>query len=130
MHASGEFDVRLQPLEPYTRGSEGINLNRLSIDKTFTGDLDATSCGEMLSAITAVAGSAGYVAIEQVTGALHGRRGSFVLQHSGTMARGENQLILEVVPDSGAGELAGLAGSMTIRIEEGKHFYTFDYTIV
>ncbi|MFO7632473.1 MAG: DUF3224 domain-containing protein [Caldilinea sp.] len=130
MHASGEFDVRLQPLEPYTRGSEGINLNRLSIDKTFTGDLDATSCGEMLSAITAVAGSAGYVAIEQVTGALHGRRGSFVLQHSGTMARGENQLVLEVVPDSGAGELAGLAGSMTIRIEEGKHFYTFDYTIV
>lgn len=129
MRATGEFDVNLQPLEPYAQASEGIKLSRLSIDKTFTGDLMATSRGEMLSAVTAVAGSAGYVAIEQVTGTLHGKSGSFVLQHSGTMARGESQLVLEIVPDSGAGELAGLSGSMTIRIEGGKHFYVFEYEI-
>lgn len=129
MRATGEFDVNLQPLEPYAQGSEGIKLSRLSIDKTFTGDLMATSRGEMLSAVTTVAGSAGYVAIEQVAGTLHGKSGSFVLQHSGTMARGESQLVLEVVPDSGAGELAGLSGSMNIRIEDGKHFYVFEYEI-
>jgi len=129
MRITGEFDVNLQPLESYIQGSEGIKLNRLSIDKTFTGDLMATSRGEMLSAVTAVAGSAGYVAIEQVTGTLHGKRGSFVLQHSGTMARGESRLTLEVVPDSGAGELTGLSGSMSIYIEGGKHFYVFEYEI-
>ncbi len=128
MKATGEFTVDLRPLEAYTQGGEGVVLNRLSIDKRFTGDLVATSRGEMLSAVTAVAGSAGYVALEQVIGVLYGRRGSFVLQHSGTMAHGESRLVLEVVPDSGSGELTGLAGAITIRIEGGAHFYSFEYT--
>ncbi len=128
MKAKGEFTVDLRPLECYTQGGKGVVLNRLSIDKQFTGDLVATSRGEMLSAVTAVAGSAGYVALEQVTGVLHGRRGSFVLQHSGTMAHGESRLVLEVVPDSGSGELTGLTGAMTIRIEGGAHFYSFEYS--
>jgi predicted flavoprotein YhiN len=120
--ASGTFEVKLTPQESATIG-------RMSIDKQFHGDLEATSKGEMLSAMTDVKGSAGYVAIERVTGTLHGRSGSFVLQHSGTMTRGEPQLSVTVVPDSGTDELAGLAGTLTIRIADKQHFYEFDYTL-
>jgi hypothetical protein len=105
----------------------GVKLNRMSIDKTFQGDLDATSKGEMLSARTPVKGSAGYVAIEQVSGILSGKNGSFMLQHFGIMDKGQDRLILEVVPDSGTGELEGLSGQMKIIIEEGQHFYEFEY---
>jgi hypothetical protein len=129
MQATGEFEVKLQPLESFVQGSEGINLGRMSIDKTFWGDLVARSQGEMLSVVTTVQGSAGYVAIEQVSGTLHGRQGTFVLQHFGVMSCGQNRLVLEVVPDSGAGQLANLAGQMTIKIEGGQHFYEFDYTL-
>ncbi|PYR90434.1 MAG: DUF3224 domain-containing protein [Acidobacteria bacterium] len=104
-------------------------LARMSIDKRFHGDLEATSTGEMLSAGTSVKGSAGYVAIERVTGTLAGRSGTFVLQHTGTMNRGTPDLTITVVPDSGTGDLTGLAGRMSINIDEGKHSYGFDYTL-
>src|SRR5580658_3700035 len=121
-HASGTFEVKLTP-------QESANVGRMSIDKQFHGDLEASSKGEMLSAMTDVKGSAGYVAIERVTGTLHGRNGTFVLQHNGTMTRGEPQLSVTVVPDSGTGELTGLAGTLTIRIADKQHFYEFDYTL-
>ena len=92
-------------------------------------NLEAISNGEMLSALTDVKGSAGYVAIERVSGTLHGRDGTFVLQHTGTMTRGVPQLSVTVVPDSASGDLSGLSGSMIIKIEAGKHSYEFDYTI-
>jgi hypothetical protein len=101
----------------------------MSIDKQFQGNLEAASYGQMLTAVTGVKGSAGYVAIEQVTGSLHGRSGAFVLQHSGTMTRGAPQLTVSVVPDSGTGELLGLTGTMTITIADGKHSYDFEYTL-
>ena len=125
--AAGPFDVKLipQPADPATDGG----LGRMALDKTFRGDLDATSKGTMLAAGTAVKGSAGYVALERVTGALHGRRGSFVLQHSGTMDRGAPTLAITVVPDSGTDELAGLRGRMAIIIADGKHSYEFDYEL-
>jgi len=129
MRATGEFEVNLQPLDPFTEGREGISLGRMSIEKVFRGDLEGTSRGEMLTARTKVESSAGYVAIEQVDGTLHGKRGTFVLQHSGIMDRGENRLILEVVPDSGTGELANLSGEMVIQIEGGTHFYAFEYSL-
>lgn len=129
MKASGEFQVKLQPMDSYAKGSEGINIGRMSIDKTFSGDLAAISQGEMLSAMTTVKGSAGYVAIEQVNGSLSGKKGSFVLQHFGTMNQGKDRLVLEVIPDSGSGELKGLSGKMLIKIENGKHFYEFDYEV-
>ena len=122
---TGEFNVKLNPIEGYAKGIDGVNLGRMSIDKTFTGELDATSTGEMLSAMTATQGSAGYVAIEQVVGTLAGLQGSFVLQHFGTMDKGQDSLILNVVPDSGSNELAGLSGKMAIRIEACL-VYTFD----
>ena len=100
----------------------------MSIDKQFHGDLEAVSKGTMLTAMTAVKGSAGYVAIEHVTGTLAGRAGSFALQHTGTMTRGAPQLGVNVVPDSGTEELAGLAGNMKIIIEGGKHSYEFEYS--
>ena len=102
----------------------------MSIDKIFYGELDASSKGEMLSAMTSTKGSAGYVAIEQVIGSLSGKQGSFVLQHFGTMYKGKDRLILEVVPDSGSGELSGLVGEMTIKIEEREHYYEFEYELV
>jgi len=126
--ASGTFEVKLSP-QALHHQTEDKTLARMSIDKQFHGDLEATSQGEMLSAGTAVQGSAGYVAIERVTGKLKGRSGTFVLQHSGTMTRGTPQLSITVVPDSGTGELAGLAGTMTIDIADGKHSYTFEYTL-
>jgi hypothetical protein len=101
----------------------------MTIDKTFAGDLQATSKGQMLSAMGAVKGSAAYVAIESVTGTLAGRRGTFLLQHSGTMDRGTASLSVTVVPDSGSDELAGLAGTMHIKIEGGVHSYDFSYTL-
>lgn len=126
--ARGTFDVKLNPLS-VEDGVAASSIGRLSIDKQFHGDLEATSAGQMLSAGTAVQGSAGYVAIERVSGTLHGRRGTFVLQHYATMTRGAPHLVITVVPDSGTGELAGLAGSMHIVIEGKQHSYDFDYTL-
>ena len=126
---TGQFTVALAPLDGYAKGQNGINLGRMSIDKTFTGKLNASSQGEMLSAMTPVQGSAGYVAIEQVIGELEGKKGSFVLQHFGTMDKGQDSLILNVIPDSGTDELEGLTGSMKIRIENGVHHYDFQYTL-
>lgn len=129
MKVSGSFKVKLQPLSHYAAGEHGNTLGRMSIDKTFEGPLTATSKGEMLSAITSVKGSAGYVAIEQVKGSLNGKNGSFVLQHFGIMHKAEQRLTLEVVPESASGELSGLRGRMAIKIENGQHFYDFDYTL-
>jgi hypothetical protein len=128
-HATGTFEVKLTAQKPNEQEGQGAVPGRMSIEKKFSGDLEATSTGEMLSVVTAVKGSAGYVAIEFVDGTLHGRHGSFVLQHSGTMTRGAAQLSVTVVPDSGTGALAGLAGTLTIKITSGKHFYEFDYDL-
>jgi hypothetical protein len=126
-HATGTFDVKMTPQKPDNKPAEAANLGRMSIDKQFLGDLEATSQGEMLSFMTNVKGSGVYVAIERVTGTLHGRSGSFALHHTGIMTRGIPQMSVTVVPDSATGDLVGLSGSMTIKIEEGKHFYEFDY---
>ncbi len=127
--ATGTFDVKLNPLPAYD-STPGTTLARLSLDKQFHGDLDATSKGEMLSASTAIKNSAGYVAIERVSGTLNGQQGSFVLQHNGTMNRGAPQLSVTVVPDSGTDQLVGLSGNLAIIIApDGKHSYQFDYTL-
>jgi hypothetical protein len=123
-HATGPFEVKLAPL-----ATDAAPIGRMSIDKQFHGDLEATSKGEMLSFVTEVKGSAGYVAVERVTGTLHARKGSFVLQHHATMNRGTPSLSVTVVPDSGTGELAGLSGKMEIQIEGGKHSYEFEYDL-
>jgi len=127
--ASGTFDVKLSAQRPDNREAEAAKLARMSIDKQFHGDLEATSKGEMLSAVSSVRGSAGYVALERVNGALQGRQGSFVLQHNGIMARGTPQMTIAVVPDSGADQLTGLCGDMTVRMEGGQHFYELHYTL-
>lgn len=129
MKIVGTFDVNLKPLDFSVPGQDGNAFQRMSINKKFNGDLNAASQGEMLSAMTSVEGSAGYVAIERVDGTLSGKNGSFVLQHFGMMAKGEGRLILEVVPDSGAGELVGLSGKMTLNNEDGQHFYEFEYEL-
>jgi hypothetical protein len=127
-HASGTFEVEVNAQPPYDT-SGGVSLGRMSISKQFRGALEASSTVEMLSAMTGVKGSAGYVAIERVTGTLDGRAGGFVLQHAGTMTRGNAELSVSVVPDSGSGELKGIAGKMKIDIVDGRHLYTFDYTL-
>jgi hypothetical protein len=126
-HAIGTFEVQLKPLPAYN--TDDPMLARMSIDKQFHGHLEATSKGEMLSAGTSVKNSAGYVAIERVTGTLDGRAGTFVFQHSATMTRGEPSLSISVVPDSGTGDLSGIAGTFAIAIDGGKHSYDFDYTL-
>lgn len=125
-HAKGEFTVKL---EPQADASGDPKLARMTIDKQFTGDLTASSKGQMLSASTEAKGSAGYVAIEKVTGTLSGHTGSFILQHNATMDRGTPNLNIIVVPDSGTGELTGLMGSMKIMIAEGKHSYDFEFAL-
>ncbi|MEY2169906.1 MULTISPECIES: DUF3224 domain-containing protein [unclassified Rhodanobacter] len=127
MQATGTFTVKLEP-QSSTHADSG--LGRMGIDKQFSGDLVAHSLGEMLAYRSTVDGSAGYVAMERVTGTLHGRHGAFVLQHSGTMDRGASTLVVSVVPDSGSEELAGLTGSLAIHIDvQGGHSYTFDYRL-
>ena len=127
LRASGPFDVQLSPLQ--LADTIAPTLGRMAIDKQYHGDLEAIGKGEMFTAGTSVQGSAGYVAIERVSGKLKGRAGTFVLQHSATMNRGVPSLSITVVPDSGTGELAGLTGKMMIIIEDGKHSYEFEYTL-
>lgn len=128
--AVGPFDVKVVPQKPDTQIARAANLGRLTIDKRFHGDLEGISKGEMLATQTEVPGSAGYVAMERVTGSLKGRQGSFVLQHSATMSRGTPTSSIMVVPDSGTGELKGITGTMTITVASGGgHTYEFDYTI-
>jgi Protein of unknown function (DUF3224) len=123
-HATGTFDVKVVP-----QTNDDSPIGRMLIDKQLHGDLEATSKGQMLAFTTEVKGSAGYVAMERVTGTLHGRPGSFVLQHHATMTRGIPELSITVVPDSGTGQLVGITGKFEIQITEGKHSYTFDYTL-
>ncbi len=126
-HASGPFEVKLTAQQDYQ--SEDAPLGRMLLDKQFHGDLEAVSVGQMLGAMTATKGSGGYVAIERVTGKLHGHSGTFLLQHSSTMTRGAAQQSVTVIPDSGTDELAGLTGKMTINIADGKHSYDFEYAL-
>lgn len=125
-HATGLFDVKIVPQDDK---SDDPLLGRMTLDKQYHRDLQATGQGQMLTAGTAVKGSGAYVAIEKVTGTLLGRTGSFVLQHTGTMTQNKPHLTITVVPDSGTGQLAGISGKMTINIAEGKHSYDFEYTL-
>jgi hypothetical protein len=124
---SGAFDVKMTP---QSAANEAAQIGRFTLDKTYHGDLEGTAAGEMIAVMTAEKGSAGYVAMERVTGTIAGRKGTFALQHSATMNRGTPALTIVVIPDSGTDGLAGLAGTMQIRIEAGgKHFYDFTYTL-
>ena len=127
LKATGEFDVKVAPVAD--EKFDGASMGRMSLDKQFKGDLAATSKGEMLTAMSAVKGSGAYVAVERVSGTLAGKSGTFMLHHTGVMTRGAPSLAVTVVPDSGTGELTGLEGRMGIRIEGGKHFYDFDYSV-
>lgn len=126
--AKGNFEVALKPMTDPGTPADAMP-GRMSLDKKFQGDLVGTGKGQMLTAMTPQKGSAGYVAIERVTGTLNGRKGSFVFQHSGSMNRGAPSLSISVVPDSGTDELAGITGTFTINIVEGKHFYEFSYML-
>jgi hypothetical protein len=128
-HARGTFEVKITS-QPAQDGVGDPGIGRMALDKQFHGDLDAIGKGQMLAAGTDVSGSAGYVALDRVSGTLHGRSGTFALQHSGTMARGTPQLSITVIPDSGTGELLGLAGTLAITITDGQHFYDFEYTLL
>ena len=124
MRATGTFDVHLNPFS-----SHEPTVGRLSIDKEFQGDLLAASKGEMLAVRGTIETSAGYVAMELVTGSLHGRQGTFAFQHSSTMTRGLPHQSITVVPDSGTAELVGLSGSMIVIIDGDRHSYEFDYEL-
>ncbi len=126
--AKGSFEVKLAP-QALSEVARDAKLGRMSIDKIFSGDLNAVSKGEMLSAMGEVKGSAGYVALERVNGALLGRKGSFVLQHFGMMNRGTPTLMVNVVADSGTEQLEGLSGTLQIDIRDGQHFYQFDFEL-
>jgi hypothetical protein len=126
--ARGPFEVQLVP-QTADAHADGAVLGRMTIDKQFSGDLVASSVGQMLTGMGSVKGSAAYVAIERVTGTLAGRSGSFILQHTGVMNRGTQSLTIHVVPDSGTDELTGLSGSMKIEIEGKAHAYVFEYTL-
>lgn len=126
MRARGRFNVKITPVEASAEGREA-KLGRMTIDKTFEGDLEGRSTGEMLAFRSSVEGSAGYVAMERVEGTLGGKRGSFVMQHDGRMNRGERFLSVVVVPDSATDELVGLTGQLDVQITNGEHTYDFEY---
>jgi hypothetical protein len=124
--ASGYFTVKLE-LQPASMQADAAVIGRRTLDKQFFGDLEASSCGEMLAVMTAAEGSMAYVALEKVSGSLLGKQGSFVLQHASQMVRGKPFQSIRVVPDSGTDELLGLEGEMRIDIQNGEHFYVFEY---
>lgn len=124
--AIGQFTVKLELQEASVLADKAV-IGRRTLDKQFHGDLEASSCGEMLAVMTAVEGSMAYVALEKVTGTLAGKQGSFVLQHASQMVRGKPYQSIRVVPDSGTDELLGLEGEMQIDIRDGEHFYHFEY---
>jgi hypothetical protein len=127
--AKGTFTVQMKP-DGDPAVAEGVSLGRMVISKVYEGDLAGTAEGTMLSALTPVKDSAAYVAIERISGTLHGKKGTFVLQHMGTMNRGEQSLTITIVPDTGTGELSGISlGVFRLKIEEGKHFYELEYTL-
>ena len=126
-HATGAFEVKMTPQAQDEAG--GVAMARMRVDKVFSGGLAATASGEMLTAAGGVKGSAAYVVIERVTGTLDGKAGSFAFMHSATMNRGVPEQRITVVPDSGSGALAGLAGSMTMTITADGHFYDLAYTL-
>lgn len=128
MNAKGTFEIKMTGEPPYD-AVEGVSLSRARFDKKFTGPLEATSHVEMLAARTPVEGSAGYVAIERIDGVLEGKRGTFVVMHVGVMNRGDRSLEIRIVPDSGTGELAGIAGRMDIQIVSGQHHYELEYEL-
>ena len=125
-HATGTFEVKMTPQDDK---SEDKTMGRMTVAKQWQGDLEGTSKGQMLSGGDVSTGSAGYVAIEKFSGTLKGRKGTFILQHSGTMTKGVGQLTITVVPDSGTEELAGISGKLSIKMENGKHFYDFEYSL-
>jgi hypothetical protein len=127
-YAAGSFDVKITPLDPAFK-TEDNSLGRMSIDKQYHGDLDATGKGEMLTGGTAVKGSGVYVAVERVSGTLNGRAGTFLLQYSDVMTQGTPHLSITVVADSGTGQLTGLTGTMNVIITDGKHSYDFSYSL-
>jgi hypothetical protein len=127
-HAAGPFDVKTTPMAP-DDFTNGTSLNRFSLIKQYHGALEASAKGEMLTSGTPDTGSAGYVAIEEISGSLDGRKGSFALQHWGTMHAGKFELRVEIVPGSGIGELSGIAGTLIITNNAGKHAYALDYTL-
>ena len=126
--ATGSFDVVLKPLEAYAKAETPL-LGRMSLNKQFHGDLEGTSIGEMLTGMTDVKDSGVYVAVERFSGTLAGKRGTFILHHMGLMERGAQKLSINIVPDSGTGELVGISGSMAIDIRDGKHSYTLEYPL-
>jgi hypothetical protein len=127
-HAEGTFEVKTTPL-PADDATTGTPIGRYALDKQFHGDLEGISKGEMLGAGDPSKGTAGYVAVEHITGTLHGHTGSFAMQHIGTMDQGKLQLSVTVVPGSGTGELDGISGTMTITNTAGKHSWSFEYTL-
>jgi hypothetical protein len=126
--AKGSFDVKATPMENAPADSP---FSRRILDKQYHGDLEGSAKGEMLAWGTGAKGSTGvYIALEQVTGTLQGHKGSFVLEHSGTMLKGAPQLEVKVVPGSGTDQLTGISGTMNIIIApDGKHSYEFNYTL-
>jgi len=126
-HATGTFDVKVKPLA--ADNADWGAFGRLSIDKVFHGDLEGTSLGQMLAEGDGKGASGGYVALERVTATLHGRKGTFVLMHTGTLVDGRPEMLVTVVPGSGTGELSGISGRLQILIEGGQHRYAFDYTL-
>jgi len=127
-HAKGTFEVKISPQAP-EQGVGDPGIGRMAIEKQFQGDMQGQGKGQMLAVGTAIDGSAGYVAMERVEARVHGRQGSFALQHSGTLTRGTPQLSVTIVPDSGAGELAGIAGQLTITVAGGVHAYDLEYSL-
>ena len=121
---TGEFDVKINPAD-----SGDPQMGMMLLDKTYRGELHGTGKGRMLTGMTSIKDSAGYVAIERIEGELNGKKGSFLIQHSGTMAKGRQSLTISVIPDSGTGDLVGIEGEMQIRIVDRKHFYDFEYSL-
>ena len=129
MHVKGEFSIKLTPLDATLGAVDKPKYGRSRIEKEYKGELKATGLGEMLTVRTSAPNSAGYVAVERIEGSIQGREGSFVVQHIGVFNRGASSLRIDIVPDSGTGDLVSIAGTLSIRNEGSRHYYDLEYSL-
>jgi Protein of unknown function (DUF3224) len=108
--------------------ADGVELSRVHISRTFSGDLEGESTAELM--IAKSEGGGGYVGHDRIAGTLGGKSGTFVFQHTGLMGPEAVTNTGTVVPGSGTGELEGITGDGAMLADEnGNHTLTLEYEL-
>ncbi|MCB1037315.1 MAG: DUF3224 domain-containing protein [Acidobacteria bacterium] len=109
LRVTGSFVMKAWEEEPYQEIEGGRKLTRAHVKKSYHGEIQGEGSLEYLM-FYRDEGVVTFVGLERIVGSLAGRKGSFVLQHTGTFEGSAVQIRLSVVPGSGTEALTGLSG--------------------